>query len=398
MAKAPVFVHLRSRSPYSILEGALQIKPTAARCREMRMPAFALTDTNNMCGVLEFSDTLVGLGVQPIIGVTLSLDLEIDDQPGQLRKDPDGTIALLAQNEAGYRNLMELSSAAYLEVDATDLPHVKSQRLDGLTEGVIALTGGPDGALNRLICHGRLREAEAWLDKMLSLFPNRLYVELQRHNLPHEKEAEKVLINWAYEKELPIVATNEPYFIDPDIHAAHDALLAINEGSYILEKDRRQVTREHYLKSSEEMAALFNDLPEAIENTIEVSQRCAFKSEKRDPILPNFGDGSLSEGDILANQARDGLKARLEKIELAAPEEAYYERLNFEIGIIRQMGFPGYFLIVSDFIKWAKLQGIPVGPGRGSGAGSVVAWALTCLLYTSPSPRDRQKSRMPSSA
>ena len=173
-----------------------------------------------------------------------------------------------------------------------------------------------------------------------------------------KKEAEKVLINWAYAKELPIVATNEPYFIDPDIHAAHDALLAINEGSYILEKDRRQVTREHYLKSSEEMAALFNDLPEAIENTIEISQRCAFKSEKRDPILPNFGDGSLSEGDILANQARDGLKARLEKIELAAPEEAYYERLDFEIGIIRQMGFPGYFLIVSDFIKWAKLQGL----------------------------------------
>ena len=377
MAKAPVFVHLRSRSPYSILEGALQIKPTAARCREMRMPALAITDTNNMCGALEFSDTLVGLGIQPIIGVTLSLDLEIDDQPGQLRKDPDGTIALLAQNEAGYTNLMELSSAAYLEVDATDLPHVKSERLEGLTEGVIALTGGPDGALNRLICQGRLGEAEAWLDKIVSLFPNRLYIELQRHNLPHELEAERVLIDWAYAKELPIVATNEPYFIDPDIHAAHDALLAINEGSYILEKDRRQVTREHYLKSSEEMAALFSDLPEAIENTIEISQRCAFKSQKRDPILPNFGDGSLSEGDILAQQARDGLKERLEKIELAEPEEVYYERLDFELGIIRQMGFPGYFLIVSDFIKWAKLQGIPVGPGRGSGAGSVVAWALT---------------------
>ena len=377
MAKAPVFVHLRSRSPYSILEGALQIKPTAARCREMRMPALAITDTNNMCGALEFSDTLVGLGIQPIIGVTLSLDLEIDDQPGQLRKDPDGTIALLAQNEAGYTNLMELSSAAYLEVDATDLPHVKSERLEGLTEGVIALTGGPDGALNRLICQGRLGEAEAWLDKIVSLFPNRLYIELQRHNLPHELEAERVLIDWAYAKELPIVATNEPYFIDPDIHAAHDALLAINEGSYILEKDRRQVTREHYLKSSEEMATLFSDLPEAIENTIEISQRCAFKSQKRDPILPNFGDGSLSEGDILAQQARDGLKERLEKIELAEPEEVYYERLDFELGIIRQMGFPGYFLIVSDFIKWAKLQGIPVGPGRGSGAGSVVAWALT---------------------
>ena len=376
MARAPVFVHLRSRSPYSILEGALHMKPTAARVREMRMPALAITDTNNMCGALEFSDTLVGLGIQPIIGLTLSLDLEIDDQPGQLRKDPDGTVALLAQNEGGYENLMELSSAAYLEVDATDLPHVKSSRLEGHTDGIIALTGGPDGALNRLICQGRLSEAEAWLDKLSALFPQRLYIELQRHHLPQEIKAEKVLIEWAYAKNLPLVATNEPYFIDPDIHQAHDALLAINEGSYILEKDRRQVTREHYLKSSEEMVELFKDLPEAIENTIEISMRCAYKSIKRDPILPNFGDGSLSEGDMLAQQARDGLKARLEKIELSATKEAYFERLEFEIDIIRQMGFPGYFLIVSDFIKWAKQEGIPVGPGRGSGAGSVVAWAL----------------------
>jgi len=376
VARAPVFVHLRSRSPYSILEGALHMKPTAARVREMRMPALAITDTNNMCGALEFSDTLVGLGIQPIIGLTLSLDLEIDDQPGQLRKDPDGTVALLAQNESGYENLMELSSAAYLEVDATDLPHVKSSRLVGHTDGIIALTGGPDGALNRLICQGRLGEAEAWLDNLSKLFPKRLYIELQRHHLPHEIKAEKILIEWAYAKNLPLVATNEPYFIDPDIHQAHDALLAINEGSYILEKDRRQVTREHYLKSSEEMVELFKDLPEAVENTIEISMRCAYKSKKRDPILPNFGDGSLSEGDMLAQQARDGLQARLEKIELSATKEAYYERLEFEIDIIRQMGFPGYFLIVSDFIKWAKQEGIPVGPGRGSGAGSVVAWAL----------------------
>ena len=226
MARAPVFVHLRSRSPYSILEGALHMKPTAARVREMRMPALAITDTNNMCGALEFSDTLVGLGIQPIIGLTLSLDLAIDDQPGQLRKDPDGTVALLAQNEGGYQNLMELSSAAYLEVDATDLPHVKSSRLEGHTDGIIAMTGGPDGALNRLICQGRLGEAEAWLDSLSELFPKRLYIELQRHHLPHEIKAEKILIEWAYAKNLPLVATNEPYFIDPDIHQAHDALLA----------------------------------------------------------------------------------------------------------------------------------------------------------------------------
>jgi len=324
MAISPMFVHLRSRSPYSMLEGALKIKDTAKRARSMRMPALALTDTNNMCGALEFSDIMSGEGVQPIMGLTLSLDLEIDDQPGQLRKDPDGTIALLAQNEQGYGNLMKLTSAAFLDVEATDLPHVKSARLEGLTDGVIALTGGPDGALNKLICQGRIDEAEKWLDHLASIYPQRL----------------------------------------------------MNEGSYILEKDRRKLTQQHYFKSSEEMAELFKDIPEAVENTLDIASRCFFKSHKRAPILPNFGDGSLSEGDILAQQARDGLKARLEKVELAATEEEYYERLDFEIGIIRKMGFPGYFLIVSDFIKWAKEQGIPVGPGRGSGAGSVVAWAL----------------------
>jgi len=184
---------------------------------------------------------------------------------------------------------------------------------------------------------------------LASIYPQRLYVELQRHGLPHEIEAEKALIDWAYAKDLPLVATNEPYFIDPDIYEPHDALLAMNEGSYILEKDRRKLTQQHYFKSSEEMAELFKDIPEAVENTLDIASRCFFKY---------------------------GLKARLEKVELAATEEEYYERLDFEIGIIRKMGFPGYFLIVSDFIKWAKEQGIPVGPGRGSGAGSVVAWAL----------------------
>ena len=166
------------------------------------------------------------------------------------------------------------------------------------------------------------------------------------------------MIEWAYAKGLPLVATNEPYFLDPDIYEPHDALLAMNEGSYILEKDRRKLTRQHYFKSAEEMVELFKDIPEATENTIDIAMRCAFKSQKHDPILPNFGDGSISEGDILAEQARAGLKERLEKIELSAPEEDYYERLDFEIGIIRQMGFPGYFLIVSDFIKWAKAQGL----------------------------------------
>ncbi len=371
------FVHLRSRSPYSMLEGALKIKETAARAREWRMPALALTDTNNMCGALEFSDIMTGSGIQPIMGVTLSVDLDLTDQPGVIRREPEGTLALLAQNETGYENLMVLSSSAFLDVEPTDLPHIKVEKLGAHTQGVIALTGGPDGALNKLICEGRLEEAEKWLDHLAGLFPNRLYVELQRHNLAHEILAEKTLIEWAYAKALPLVATNEPYFLDPDLHKAHDALLAISEGSYVLEKNRRKVSPQHYFKSPEQMAELFKDLPEAIDNTLNIAMRCAYKSNKRKPILPNFGDGSLSEGDILAEQAAQGLEERLANIELSDTREAYFERLDFELGVIREMGFPGYFLIVSEFIKWAKQEGIPVGPGRGSGAGSVVAWALT---------------------
>ncbi len=373
----PNFVHLRSRSPYSMLEGALKMKETAARAREYRMPALAITDTNNMCGALEFSEIMTAAGIQPIMGLTLTLDLEISDQPGALRREPEGTIALLAQNEAGYLNLMKLSSRAFLDVDPTELPHVKASVVLEHSEGVIALTGGPDGALNKLISEGRLNEAEVWLDQLSKAFPKRLYVELQRHDLALEQKAEKHLIDWAYSKNLPLVATNEPYFLDPDLHKAHDMLLAISEGSYVLEKDRRKVSPQHYFKTSEQMTALFSDIPEAIENTCDIAMRCSYKSVKRDPILPNFGDGSLSEGDILAQEARDGLEMRLSQVTLADSRENYFERLEFELSVIAEMGFPGYFLIVSDFIKWAKLQGIPVGPGRGSGAGSVVAWALT---------------------
>ncbi|WP_298912302.1 DNA polymerase III subunit alpha [uncultured Algimonas sp.] len=370
------FVHLRMRSPYSMLEGALKMKETADRLVKYRQPAIALTDTNNLCGALEFSETMSAAGVQPIIGVTLCLDIEGERQPGQLRKDPDGSLVLLAQNETGYENLMALSSSAFLDVDATDLPHIKASTLEGRTEGVIALTGGLDGILDALIGGGRTAEGERWLERLIELFPDRLYVELQRHGLPQQSVTEPVLIDMAYRHGLPLVATNEPYFLGPEMYEAHDALLAMSEGSYVLEQDRRKLTPRHYLKSTEEMLQLFEDLPEALANTLHIARRCAYKACKRSPILPHFGDGSQSEAEILADQAREGLEARLSKTELAEPREAYFDRLDYELGIITQMGFPGYFLIVSDFIKWAKEHDIPVGPGRGSGAGSVVAWAL----------------------
>ena len=374
------FIHLRARSPYSMLEGAVQIGALADWTAKHNMPAIALTDTNNLCGGLEFSEKLSGKGIQPIIGCTLSVDLGLPGQPGEIRRDPDGTIVLIAQNEAGYLNLMALSSAAFLDVEATDYPHIKASLLEKHADGLICLTGGHDGAMNQLLIAGRDEVAGDWLDKLQALYGDRLYIELQRHERPEEAVTEPALLNMAYARGLPIAATNEPYFFDRHMYTAHDALLAINEGSYVLEKDRRKITREHYLKSASEMAELFFDLPEALDATVEIAKRCAFKVYKRDPILPNFGDGSLSEADLLAEQAREGLEGRLAHLtrlgEMAETREAYFERLEFELGIIQQMGFPGYFLIVSDFIKWAKEQDIPVGPGRGSGAGSVVAWAL----------------------
>ena len=267
------FVHLRMRSPYSMLEGALKIDETAKRAVRYRQPALAITDTNNLCGALEFCEKVSAEGLQPIIGVTLSMDLEGEKQPGQIHRDPDGTLVLLAQSETGYGNLMDLSSAAFLEIEPTDVPHVKLSRLDGWTEEVIALTGGMDGVLNKLIKTGRLGEAEGWLLKLMGLFPNRLYIELQRHTADESALTERALIDLAYKHDLPLVATNEPYFLDPDMHEAHDVLLAMNEGSYVLEKDRRRLSMQHYFKSSEEMILLFKDLPEAIENTLKIAER-----------------------------------------------------------------------------------------------------------------------------
>ena len=370
------FVHLRARSPYSLLEGALTIKEVAKRAAATGMPAVALTDTNNLFGALEFSETLAGAGLQPIIGCTLSVRLEAP-RPGE-RAEPDGTLVLLAQSESGYRNLMALSSDAYLKVGATEEAHVPIERVLEAGEGLICLTGGHDGVLNRLVVDGRRGPAEAWLERLQRTFPDRLYLELQRHGRKADVIAEDWLVETAYARDLPLVATNEPLFPDPDMHAAHDALMCIAEGSFISVEDRRRVTREHYFKSGAEMAERFADLPEAVEATIEVARRCAFRPLTGDPILPSFPTREgRDEAEELRARAREGLDARLEKVEAAAPREQYDSRLDHELAIIERMGFPGYFLIVSDFIQWAKAHDIPVGPGRGSGAGSLVAWALT---------------------
>ncbi|HEX7777515.1 MAG TPA: DNA polymerase III subunit alpha, partial [Parvibaculum sp.] len=377
MPDSPRFVHLRLHSAYSLLEGAIRVKDIAKLCKADDMPAVALTDAGNLFGALEFSEAMAEAGIQPIVGVTLPILLEEGDEPGRgPRREVSGMLALLAKDETGYENLMKLSSRAFLEPAAGDFPHVSLDRLAEFSDGLICLTGGPGGIVDRYLAGGQRPAAEELLLRLKSIFGDRLYVELQRHGLDVELRNEGALIDLAYTHELPLVATNEPYFAKEEEFEAHDAMICIAEGAYVVQANRRRLTPDHRFKSQAEMAALFRDLPEAIENTIEIARRCAYRPRTRKPILPKFST-EVGESDELRRQAEEGLTARLAVGEAVASEEEYRARLRFELDVIIKMDFPGYFLIVADFIKWAKAQGIPVGPGRGSGAGSVVAWALT---------------------
>ncbi|HEV2532581.1 DNA polymerase III subunit alpha [Phenylobacterium sp.] len=371
------FVHLRCRSAYSLLEGAIKADVVGQMAKDAHMPAVALTDRANLFGALEFSVATKGVGVQPIVGCILPVSGIGEVPPERWAKTP--CVVLLAQSERGYLNLTELSSAAYLEIEAADDPHVPWAKVCAHAEGLIMLSGGPDGPVDHLLAAGKVKEGRAALAEMHRAFGDRFYVELQRHGEAREAAAEPELVRFAYEADLPLVATNDVYFKRPEMHQAHDALLCIADGAFVGQDERRRVTAEHWFKPAADMRALFADLPEACDNTLDIARRCAFMAAKRDPLLPRFPtEGGRSEADELAHQAREGLKARMAKgqANTVTPEE-YEARLEREIGVIAQMGFPGYFLIVSDFIKWAKARGIPVGPGRGSGAGSLVAYALT---------------------
>jgi DNA polymerase III subunit alpha len=395
--QAPTFVHLKVHSAYSLLEGAITIAKLAKLTVGQGFPAVGLTDTGNLFGALEFSDKLAAAGVQPIVGCTLQVDFAPADRTASpLRPHPNaprlpcaGAVAFLACDERGYQNLMQLSSRAFLDPAENEPPHIRLSQLAGAqVDGLIALTGGPDGPITKALAEDQKELALARLQALKGIFGDRLYVELQRHGLPHEIKTEPGLLELAYRCLLPIVATNEVYFASPDDHEAHDALLCIAEGSYVTEDNRRRLSREHFFKSAEQMAQLFWDLPEALANTIEIAKRCAFRPLGRKPILPKFvvaakGASETEQLRLEANelraQAEAGLQQRLAVSTLAAGFTAqdYHDRLAFEVDVISRMKYPGYFLIVADFIKWAKANGIPVGPGRGSGAGSVVAWALT---------------------
>ena len=385
----PDFIHLRVHTAYSLSEGAIKLPALIDLCLKHRMPAVAVTDTNNLFGALEFALAASKAGIQPIIGCQMDVARE-----GEAAKQGGGNasarrhdrLVLLVQDETGYRNLMEIASDAFLTTEHGDT-HTTLEKIAARPEGLICLSGGPDGPLGRLLGEGQEAAADALCKRLNGIFPGRLYIELQRHGLDFEQRIEPGLLRLAYDADIPLVATNDAYFSTADMYEAHDALLCIADGAYIDQRERRRLTENHHFRTAEAMREVFADLPEAIHNSVVIARRCAYMPGERAPILPPFEvEADRTEEEELRLMAREGLQGRLDTAVFTEEMDAnqreavakpYRDRLEFELSVILEMGFPGYFLIVADFIQWSKEQGIPVGPGRGSGAGSVVAWALT---------------------
>jgi len=381
MASVP-FVHLRVHTSYSLSEGAVRMPELLELTQKYAMPAVGVADSNNMFGALEFAKAAAPQGIQPLHGCVLEM---LPSDGGQ--DVPRDLLVLYVQNEQGYKHLSSLVSESFLQPAEEPAPALTLEALEGRTDGLIALTGGRYGALGKAVAGQQTDRAKEILSQLQGYFDGRLYIELQRHGFEDEQRIEPQLVALAKENGLPLVATNDVFFPRKEMFEAHDALLCIAQGRYLVEENRRKLNEEHYFKSPQEMAELFADLPEAIENTAHIARRCAYMSPARAPILPSFmEEGSdRNEAEEFEHVAREGLQWRLEHfvfteaMDEAKREEVakpYWERLRFELDIIQKMQFPGYFLIVSDFIRWSKEHDIPVGPGRGSGAGSLVAWAM----------------------
>lgn len=367
-----MFIHLRVYSVYSLLKSSVKIEELITLCLRNEMPAVAITDSGNLFGSLEFAEHAACKGIQPIIGCNVTVK----------HCDQNLSILLIAKNEQGYINLVTLVSESFKKRKSnSDVPYINFNELLSLSTGLISLTGGYNGILAQLL----LRSDEEAIDRLISTFSDNLYIELQRHGLSEELELEKSLIDFAYQHNIPLVATNDVFFTNRSDHEAHDILTCISEGSYALEDNRKKSTTEHYFKSAKEMEELFRDIPEAIRNTLVIAQRCSYMPRSRKPILPKFPcRENKTENDELREQAISGLELHIAKFHTSVDIEKgdvinfkqYYDRLNYELSVITSMNYAGYFLIVSDFIRWSKANGISVGPGRGSGAGSIVAWAL----------------------
>ncbi|MBQ2811059.1 MAG: DNA polymerase III subunit alpha [Alphaproteobacteria bacterium] len=385
----PKFIHLRVHSAYSLSSGTIQVPALMKKLQAQNVPAIAMTDTANMFGAKAFSKYAADNGIKPILGCQFYLrNTDSDDilksKGKEIKRDK---LVLLVMNATGYTNISKLMKRFYLDnTQNGDDPQLKYTDLEELNEGLIALTTGTEGPIGRLILDNRNDEAEELLKKLQTIFKNRLYMEISRIGTAEENKTENIFIDMAYKHNIPLVATNEAFFFDTDMYEAHDALVCVAQGEYVANDNRKHFSVNNRLKTQEEMLELFQDLPEALENTVNIAKRCNYLSEKVNPLLPVFEcPGGKTQDEYITEEAYKGLKERMEKhvyFEGMTDEQKqeidkkYFERLDYELSVIKRMGFPGYFLIVSDFIRWSKNNGVPVGPGRGSGAGSIVAWSL----------------------
>ena len=370
------FVHLKIHTQYSIWEGALRINDLAKYCKENKIKAIGLCDSNNLCGALEFSESIAKSKTQPIIGTQINIKY----------KGYSGKIPLFAKDLEGYKNLIKLSSKSFLEIKDDEDSHCQIEDIEQNYKGLILFTGTFDGLIGKLFFKNLTDEILILLKRLKITFKDNFYIEIQRHNDTGEKIFENFLLDVSEKLDLPIIATQEIYYQEKDMHEAHDAYLCIGEKTYVNLKDRRKYTNEHYLKTSEEMYDLFSDLPEALKNNTNFPLRISYRPKNSIPILPNIQTSKIKNvNNLLTKESQDGLKERLNEYVLPycdqskkeETENLYSDRLRHEIEIISKMKYSSYFLIVSDYIKWAKNNDIPVGHGRGSGAGSLVAWSLS---------------------
>jgi len=370
-----LYNHLKIHSQYSICEGAIKIDNLKDFCKANKIQSVGISDTHNLSGALEFSENLSSIGTQPIIGTQILFKY----------KNFFGLIPLIAKDKDGYKNIIELSSKSYLDNDNLNDPHCNFDDLRANNDGIIVLSGSINCLIGKLFNKGLSDEADNIYKILSETFIDNFYIEIQRHNDLNEKQFETFNLNLSKKYNLPIIATNEVYYLDRSMHEAHDALMCIGQKTYINDTNRLKLSNQHYLKSSDEMKELFKDLPEALENNFILPYRCDYRPLPSKPILPNISSENKNNNKILEKNSLEGLREKfktifeidLEKLYNNEKFKLYNDRLNHEIKIITEMNYAGYFLIVSDYIKWAKKNNIPVGPGRGSGAGSLVAWCLS---------------------
>ena len=368
------FVHLRVHSEFSLVDGIIRLRELVATARKQDMPAVALTDLCNLFGAVKFYREAISAGIKPLIGADVWLENHTNDNKAF-------RLLLLCQDQEGYRNLCRLLTRAHTEGQHTGRPCIAKAWFEGQASGLIALSGAQEGDIGQALLAGDSAHAERLAKNYHALFPGNFYLELQRTGQPLQEEYNHAAVALARKTRLPVVATNPMVFLQPAEFEAHEVRVCIQDGRVLTDSRRpKRYTTQQYFRSTQEMAELFQDVPEALENTVEIARRCNFRLEFERYFLPDYPVSTgMSVDEMLRRQSLEGLEARLELLpenERTKQRQAYYERLEHELGVIIKMGFSGYFLIVADFIQWAKNNGVPVGPGRGSGAGSLVAYAL----------------------